>query len=749
MTTLCKEEYVFLNLLLSQFPYFEGGTIFFNTKLGMDILLCIANAVGKEELDKFFKFNEEEELERKIKRYFTSVNTAYGKERLETCITNNKSKSTILLLKKAIDTMLEVIKHDENIQVLINNIPEKVDYVDGNYIASNVGYCYFYDTTYREGIFVTFLLDAASRVIFPFIITFSQPTRNELVNLLNEAFSSRDSTTKRRLILHSDQAGSNTCLEVNAYCKSKNITISLCRKGTFGNQVIERLNRTFWDCVYSLYYKLDKKRELGFSNQDVDGKIALISHAIYLINHEVKTRKSYVIPKNASPKMTEAALKMYRLSEDKLVKNFTREGLVVRNFIQLAVNLLIQKELMLRVLKKPDSPLLQLPNNVVDAEVMDINKGFDFYKQEADKVNVNNDFMHDLINLTPKGGQSPLEAYREIVAKYNLSIEDQVQAGTISNLAVAQQIKKLSEELTYLRLLREKEERKKEDFIRIKADKKQQRLLNAQKAKNPKFGIYWVDFRPIIKSITGRFVFTAARDRVLHFLLKATGMRIGNLANVNWFQLDRFINGNDMYIIPIKSRNKSIKLECPYYPGLKPYIDMLASDFKVLEAYAFKARENNPSMPSEASEFWGKYGSIKIRYAMVKTNEQLKAAANDVRKASDGLTRRLTSHSYRRGVAIVTNAFFGIVVTQKLMRHVSIVSTMQYVDFRLASKTLKKVFTKGMSVESFEDLPDMNPDDLTRAEYVQGAEEAMEDDNRRLRLDFPDGFGDEKLSDFR
>jgi transposase InsO family protein len=766
---LAKREFYFLSIFLSKFKCFQGNrnTIRRRVIRARDIMLYAVRVVEKKDLDKYFSFEEKEDLDIKLTRHFSQLNTKRGQNVLKAFYAEVKP-NVLKSMQKAADSIFNIVTKNSYMYKLSISTEKIEDHVDGNYVASNVGFCYFWDTTSRGVIHVTFLQDACSKVIEPYIITIGRPTGDDLVNLLQRAFWNKDPNRERELILHGDQAGENTCNEVMEFCLEKNIKQSFCDPHRFGNQVIERYNLTLWEYTYQMSYIADKNCEFGFDEQDENGKIAFIEHGILAINTTI-SHSDLVLPNGTTPLMLQEAMEIHTISKDILTTPLSEDGIRIMRFKNLAVMLTKQAELVRKINASGNPFQLKLPEEVKNT-ITDISNVTiaELDQHTADTV-ITNDILFELVTTEIKPGESPLTVRDAVLKKHGIKLTPQIkddlqyamsnmQGRGIMTILLKQREAEKREKESSDRLKRVEEilvekNRKEEEIIRRKEMKKAQRKLYEQKARNPKYGLFWGDYKLIRPSITAKSFFIMARDRVAHFFLKATGMRVGNLRYLTWFQIERFAKGKAMSIIPIKSKNKSDRLVFPYYPGLKKFMRELSEEFKALRIYAAEVRAKYPEMHPDTSEFWSNTGesSIKIHGATKRMNAQLKAVQNSLKTVSNGLIRKVTTHSYRHGVAIVCNAFFGIEKTQKLLHHVSIMSTLRYLAYQLQIPQLIEIFEKGFSVDSYESLPLYNPDNLSRAEYIKGAIEAVENEERDARkaMNFPDDFGDEDFLDFK
>ena len=89
-----------------------------------------------------------------------------------------------------------------------------------------LAFVFFWDSTFRDNTWLTFLQDACSRLITHYIVTEGKPKGSDLVNLLKKAFDNINSNETSNIILHGDQAGENTNPEVEEFCIKKGIILS-------------------------------------------------------------------------------------------------------------------------------------------------------------------------------------------------------------------------------------------------------------------------------------------------------------------------------------------------------------------------------------------------------------------------------------------------------------------------------------------------------------------------------------------
>lgn len=772
MTKLNFKEFIFLHFLLNSFKCFTDGTIHVNILLSKNIILKIESIFEVETFKNYFDYESVEMLHEKLQLYFRTINTLKGKNRLKNYF--NKNKQIAVRIRNSAKKIIKEIIKDKYIENLYNNIQKRENLILGNYLASNVGYCYFLDSTSRNSTYVTFLQDAGSRFIPNFMITETEPKADDIIELLNSAFGNRTETSEP-ILLHLDIAGAHTSNKIKLETDTKNIKLSFCEPNQFANQIIEGTNRILWNIIFSLRFKSDPTDSSRFDNLQLPERIEFIDHGILLFN-TATTHRSLVLPNEVSPLMVQEALQTYRLSKNKMVKNYTSDGLLVRNHIRYAINKFEQYKLIIQLMN--NKKIITEINNEFEQKFSQLNNSsyvipfstpFQSVNRLVESSSSVNRILKELLSLSSEDTVEFENSARALINNFNNTNSSELDrlnlVFNIANFATLKRqvaerekdrevIKKLQDQVNYLTERENKKLEQENRIIRIRQQKIEQKNKRERKASNAKNGIYWGDFDVIISCTTSRKKYIQARDRVLHFLLKATGMRVGNACYLTWFQIKKFITGNSIYITSIRTNTKYIKLEFPYYSGLKPHIQKLQAEFKVMEEVALSVREKNPNFPQDTSEFWAADDQkivkeqITIHSVTKRLNEDLKIASNLLKVGVDGLKRHITTHSYRRGVARVTNALFGISITQKLLQHVSIVTTQKYVQEKLSNKKIKQIYQSSFSVESEDDLPLTGFDGINRSEYMQGAEEAMQDEDKELKLNSSERLGNDKLADF-
>ena len=110
-------------------------------------------------------------------------------------------------------------------------------------------------------------------------------------------------------------------------------------------------------------------------------------------------------------------------------------------------------------------------------------------------------------------------------------------------------------------------------------------------------------------------------------------------------------------------------------------------------------------------------------------NEQLKNVKNELRTTSKDLIRDVTTQSYRYGVAITCNAFFGIGKTKSLLNH-TFLSTKKDFNYNFSEEELREIYEKMCDINFYDDLPLINSDNEENNDYTKRAIEAVEQEKK-------------------
>lgn len=782
---LRQKELYFLNLFFKKYSCFNFGTVDSKTLIAHNIFSIVIKSPDGEILKNFIAFNTLDDLKEKITRFFNLIKTSKGIRHIEDFKTYNE-ESCLNTFEKNAQKIFLLITKNPYIQELLNTEIVYENLVNKKFLASNSKYCYFIDSTldstFGTGLCLTFLQDSGGRLIGPYILTEGFPSSYELVELMDRVFFRRNTGVIEEVILHSDRCNEYTSKLVEEYCKLKGIKHSYTTpepdpkrkhpKGdpVSGNNVIERYNRTVWDVIFSLRYKEDKNKTITFKDVSFAEKLRFIDVAFLWINNN-EANSSLGIADNASSRMTSEALNIYQMSENYLAEPETSEGLRIIYFLDLSTEKYKQSLLLAEfALDNPNLPLLLVSenpesviseNNIVkaDEDPLKILKEVKYIKK------MNKFISKKIINSSPKADEDPYSFFNNMLKKFNnSSTEFKATAGlflgiqsTMLSLKNSKRIEFMEKEIKLLHAKLDRERRESlicQDFVRVKTGNRQRQKIRSIRSKSPKHAVFWSDLKIILDNVSARFDYLRARDRVLHFFLKATGMRIGCSVYLTWFQIDRFVNQKAYLTFKVeKPEGYSKILNFPYYKGLNPFVKILHNDFLILKHHAEKIRNEDLTLPRDRSEFWGyckkNNKKVDINSTAKRINLQLSKAALFLLKDKEGNIRKLTTHSYRRGVAIVTNAFFGISVTQQVLNHVSILTTQQYVENSLNKNQIIDIYQKGLTIQGYDDLPSVNTDKLERSRYIAETEDILSKEKKETLKEILDDLPcNDSFSDF-
>nr|AYB71475.1 hypothetical protein [Trachelomonas grandis] len=95
---------------------------------------------------------------------------------------------------------------------------------------------------------------------------------------------------------------------------------------------------------------------------------------------------------------------------------------------------------------------------------------------------------------------------------------------------------------------------------------------------------------------------------------------------------------------------------------------------------------------------------LSLNYYYIRRETLNKNINNSLRIAGQILNKKLTSDSYRRGVAILVARLNGIYAAKKRLNQTSISNTEVYIQDRFTKKELKTIFNDYLSIKNSADV---------------------------------------------
>jgi hypothetical protein len=731
---ISKKNLIFFHFLFKNFLILnpDSGSNCSRLEFSKLILEHFFSVVSINQQKNFLEFEDTLNLEKQIKYYFRYRNSSRGISRISKTVAEFENSGSSDKYLKAIEKIFKKIIIDPFMKKIAFSKIVLKDLIQNRFIATNVGYIAYSDSSERFGIFITFLQCAASRLILSHIVTIGQPTGLDVVQLLDSVFKNRDSTSSNASVyfLHTDLGGAFMSHQVFYYLSKKNITHSFS-KGYFHNNIIERSNSSLWGIILNkVRFRFDLDGRYTFQElSDLEDIKNFIAFGIDNWNRR-RLHFSNTIPRNFSSLDLFKALEVYKMSSNKIFSRDSPDGFRIAQFYELAVLSRQQALLENKIFIESNLPVQVTNNFIRQQKVVSVDIPLDFILTEKDKAIKTNKFLNAVQNVDFSLEDDPFAVFFELAEKNNISRDDLPAMGIILNLSLTKEVALLKNQIENMNNRQMERDSLERNLMLVRAERKQRRKKNALISRDKRFGIFWSDFDLIITSITSRFALVRSRDRVLHFLLKAFGFRISNCQYVSWSELNSLKNGKAMRLRNVKTQTDLFS-DYPYYPFLRKYFKLLAKDFAVLEAYSIEVHNNCPDFPLDRSEFWGDHPkcSITIHAQMKRINKQLKLFAAKLEQSSQPSKRKFfTSHSYRRGVAMSVCSQFGIEVARQMLRHRSISTTQAYTNDSISAKKAAQIYNAASNIKAYESLPDEGFDDLSLNQYLKQVEDFLDED---------------------
>ena len=271
----------------------------------------------------------------------------------------------------------------------------------------------------------------------------------------------------------------------------------------------------------------------------------------------------------------------------------------------------------------------------------------------------------------------------------------------------------------------------KKDLRLLKRQKRQIYQVTKRKQNKANCAIFNEDFLVIFDSIRSNQRYVLCRDKIAHVVLMYTGLRVSQLKYVTLGQLVKFFNYEDLTISCLK-RKKLQMLVIPIVKTAKTIIELARPFWEELISIVAKKGIiiDDSYCPYQAteSELWGTNKSHFLNKSM--SREQLTRRLNgQLKEPSMILSKKLTTHSYRRGLGFVVAKRSGLLAAKKILNHISISTTQDYLESDIVKKELLNLYNSGHNYINSKDFEDDNSDILSKKDFDNIFEEILKNDD--------------------
>lgn len=753
------EHLLFIDKLVKKFNIFASGNSSSKAQAALEITLL---------LKPDFILNadygvEESEIPNVIRKIFFNIfkNPVNVSERVKLALENKStiSQRTNSTVDSFFDSVEEKILYDPDLDEYrkFYSLQVRDNEVKGAYNPVQVDVMYGYDTMQVDDVFISIIVDLGSRKIISWLITESIPTAEQIINWLDEIFYDRN--PRITPVLHCDMAGCNASIIFKKFCDERGIRLSnYVAKYEFGSQVVERTNGMIKRALGK--YKLkDYPENITFGDYNISEKRIIINAVINIINQASGSRslvlggysRNYVdsvkefiqryLPEtfrqaiingatgtekgDFSIGLTHIILTSFQVTDEELALSENS------SYIAAPITLSIIERIKEVFQKQDTETLVKVKQHVEDASLA-IKK----LTEENGLRSLENLSPNQLYTLSLMAQEESLKAAkndsekRKIISDTALLImfrkESQKSDFRSSKVAAdAAETKKAMASLA------ENSERLKKEVVELRQkqdDKKRRAKRNRALQSKSKAAVMPGDFEIIMKKGNfGKLRFKKAKFRLGHGMCRMFGIRIGNLKYFNMTQLTNVFSGRSVFLYIIKGVNLE-PIEFPYVRGMEKVLKYLREDYEYMKDL-YDKKDKKLSKVDKSSSILGErvkseiWGSININRFTKDFNEQLLRVTPYLK-----VEKRLTSHSYRRGFAIVVTKIYGIRVAQQLLGHASTRSTEAYLEKNIDPKTSKEVLNTLFAIETTEDL-EKTAGQHTLEEAIEKVDELISKEN--------------------
>lgn len=605
---------------------------------------------------------------------------------------------------------------------------------------------YCYDTTMLPDKFhLTVLLDLSSFVIVAYLRTKNEPTSDELTHFFSTYFTPE--LTRKCKIIHSDKCGAHLKQTTIEFFTNKGILVSHT-DFRHTNQVVESSFAYIKKCIANnKFVGFDDAVE--YPDLPESTKEEFIKQIIDLYNNNETAKESICLHGFSRNLLDIAKLYLYDLEPLELnnriilAKSDSREGNFISNWNKLLLEtfklVLLQsklnennKEFTINLITKQNlKDLKQLVstndfnalNNISTAN--EAKKGLLEFILSENKSNKQRTISKEYILEKLKENLfKRMQTNISLEEKSKLELEYEFELLLLNQKDSETYNEKLDElnfKLSQAEIERDlyKNQIEKNNALLEEITSEKNRRIERRKVRQTmqgreKYAVFPEDYN-LINAITkeGENKFIISKYRLLHLILFITGMRIGNIKYVDFEQLDKIFNNQSMEIKLIKTR-KNKTLIFPYVNGMKKYLDLFRKDYEYLKL----CQKNNDlrlykvdkmsakEAERNLSEIWG-YANRSSMTDYV--NKQLSKVGEILRPK-----KKLTLHSYRRGIAILTIRLFDIAEAKYILGHEKITSTEAYMEKVPEFKRIKNTYDCILRYKNSKDIKSKRP--MTEAE---------------------------------
>ena len=651
-------ELILIEKIINMFPDLMTNTIKFKTENFYQII----NILNPPNTIFHYKNNNKEEKDNyifsRIRAIFNNNRKVVLQKRIEFRKKNiKKFLEANELVENFLKSKEDFIKENSELQEIkkFSSNSTTKNYVNNNYMIAFTRQVYFLDTTkLSDGSFLTILLDGASLYIPEngTLLTEKEPTSRQLIELFEKFFTPE--LIARCHLIHCDRCGCNVSKELIQYLDKKKIRISHTNKPC-QNQLVEA---SF--CALKKVIKESKFVSLNDNTELKDLIKSVKKEFISLCVNEYNLKKSYKYSR---------ILNGYSRLELDTTKEYFINNVEPEN---------INNKLKMVSYKTKQGKYVQEWNKAILETFENYNK----QKELNTKLNLNVNYITE----------NKLKKIKELLFLDNLQEIKNIQK---ENKKIRTEMDVISKTLSH-KVHEHMNNQTEQEKNAIKIVKKKQKNLMAVKMKHAIFFEHWPVISQSIKKqvmngYKGDKEFLTAKYILLHGILMLTGMRLSDIKYVNLFQLNSFLNKGKMYI---KGKMYPyVKNMEPIVKQLIPYLEYMNVCVQKNHKDLYHIDKNHKDLDIRSrSEIWG----LASRTSLTRqVNKQLKIARQDLKHPL-----MWTSHSYRKGLAILAIKTMGIHEAKLLLNHKNISATEAYADQNQNEINIQKMYNTIFTVRN-------------------------------------------------
>lgn len=523
-----------------------------------------------------------------------------------------------------------------------NAAPPRVDLLAGKYKQSDPNSCWCCDTTERSNLYLTSVLDVASRYVLGYILTTKDPDATSLIKLVSDIIRKYKA---KPAYFHTDQGTNFKSHVFTKYLRDEGIAIStdVRHDSVPGNQVIENFHGIIWKSIGLLRGSVDNLEE--FERKTWHNKHWLVVSALQHYNTiRVPAGRDFTA-KELYDALVEANVQFKLETTSNSV-----EAEIVDNIHDYAVNLTRSKQQLLHLADAGYTHTTKLASMLHEFEVApgdSITVFRDKYPVVLSLFHAIKsvfESLHNQVQTVVDQNDELLKAQRanfdSLTAQLNAAVEEKELLNT-----------RISDLLSKLEL---KEQKEAADAAARLAKKEQRQRARKAPQRNE---VSREEFISVLDAVRGSNAYYVARDRVALLLIYLFGLRVGNIRLVTANMLDDLINNRSVEIKLLKDpQGKNFRLTPSAI--MKEWFQYLAIDIEAV----LRHHKDDPT------------GFIYNTSREVLTR-RLNAYFKEV---GDANGRYIRTHSARIAVATKSISALGLPKAQALLGHKSVLSTMRY-----------------------------------------------------------------------